>query len=293
VAVVVGAVGVLPWLSVKYVPVAAVLAVGLLWSLRRQRRLDRGIGAVVVVVVALVAAAVLYLVVHRRIYGGWTSYATGDQFRGGGELTVVGEHANHLGRSRRLVGLLVDDTFGLAAWAPAWLCLPLAAGALVRRRERPAAAWLLVALAVGWLVAAFVALTMHGWWWPGRQVVVVLPLGVIAVAWAADRMAVLRGPLLAALGIGVATWFWATIDAVTRRHVLVVDFADTANPWYRLARIVLPDGRAASAADEVVLAAWTLVVVALFVIGFVSGLRLRPSCSASYRQCWQHSFPFQ
>ena len=38
-------------------------------------------------------------------------------------------------------------------------------------------------LAAGWLVATFVALTMHGYWWPGRQVVVVLPALVLAVAW--------------------------------------------------------------------------------------------------------------
>ena len=33
---------------------------------------------------------------------------------------------------------------------------------------------------------------MHGFWWPGRQVVVVLPLLLVAVLWWADRVA---GPL--------------------------------------------------------------------------------------------------
>ena len=42
-----------------------------------------------------------------------------------------------VGRSRRLTGLLVDDTFGLAAWSPAWLFLPLAAGAAVRSLRGP------------------------------------------------------------------------------------------------------------------------------------------------------------
>jgi len=36
-------------------------------------------------------------------------------------------------------------------------------------------------LLAGWLVATFAANTMHGWWWPGRQTVVVLPLALLSV----------------------------------------------------------------------------------------------------------------
>ena len=44
-----------------------------------------------------------------------------------------------------------------------------------------ATASIAVPLAAGWATATWVALTMHGYWWPGRQLVAVLPLGVIAV----------------------------------------------------------------------------------------------------------------
>ena len=74
---------------------------------------------------------------------------------------------------------------------------------------------------------------MHGWWWPGRQLVVVLPLAVIVIAVAADRSVLLFRSFAIAAVIGLVTWLWTTIEAITRRHVLVVDFAQTSNPWMR------------------------------------------------------------
>ena len=66
---------------------------------------------------SLVVAGIVFLVLHRWWYGGWTPYAAGDFV--GGELSVVGTEPDYLGRSRRLLGLLVDRGFGLAAWQPA------------------------------------------------------------------------------------------------------------------------------------------------------------------------------
>lgn len=238
----------LPWLSVKYVLVAAALAAVALWRLRTARRQAVAMAAV------LAVAGVVYLVVHRRLYGGWTSYATGDAFAESGELAALGDDPDYGSRSRRLVGLLVDDPFGLALWMPAWLLLPYAVGRAWR------AALLVAPLAAGWLTATFVALTMHGWWWPGRQLVVVLPLAVIAIAIAADRHAVVRRFVAAGAVIGLATWVWTTVEAITRRRTLVVDFAETANPWVRLVRLVLPDRRDPAAVDSLLLAGWTLLV---------------------------------
>ena len=112
-------------------------------------------------------------------------YAAGDHFVGG-ELSVVGTEPDYLGRSRQLLGLLVDRGFGLAAWQPAWLLAVPAVAALARRRP-PGWGALALPLAAGWLVATFVALTMQGWWFAGRQVVVVLPLAALAVAWWTGR----------------------------------------------------------------------------------------------------------
>ncbi len=85
-------------------------------------------------------------------------------------------------RTQRLVGLLVDRGFGLVAWAPVYLAAVPALGALARRRP-PQWPALVLPLAAGWANATWIALTMHGWWWPGRQTVVVLPCVVLATCW--------------------------------------------------------------------------------------------------------------
>jgi len=255
------AVAALPWLSIKYAPVAACLAGITLWRLRDRRPLAGG------VVAALGVAGAVYLLTHLAIYGGWTAYASGDHFSQAGEFTVVGGTPNYLGRSRRLVGLLVDDGFGISAWMAGWLALPLAVGTMMRRR--PANGLLLMLpLAIGWLTATFVAATMHGWWWPGRQLVVVMPLAVICIAIAANRSAALRRFLTITATLGVCTWLWTTIEAILRRRALVVDFDRTANPWMRLWRLALPDGRSPTTADGILSLFWIGIVVALMVAGW-------------------------
>jgi hypothetical protein len=260
-AVVVLAVAALPWLSVKYTPVAAALTAVALWRWRGQRLVVLGS------VAALVVAGAVYLVAHRHLYGGWTSYATGGTFAETGELSVIGDNPSVLGRSRRLVGLLVDDGFGLAMWMPAWLVAPFGAGVVWRRRPDGAEA-LLIPLAVGWLVATFVALTMHGWWWPGRQVVAVLPLAVIAIGYAAATSRTVRVLVAGGAVIGIATWLWTTIEAITKRRVLVVDFEQTSNPFVRLWRLALPDGRTPTSADGLLLAVWTVGLCVVAVAGW-------------------------
>ena len=226
----------LPWLSIKYVPVAAVLAAALAvrtWPSGRRR--------LAVDVSLLVLAAAVYLAIHRRVYGGWTVYSTGDHFVDG-EWLVVGDNPDHAGRSRRLAGLLVDRGFGLAAWTPAYLLTVPAVAALARLRP-PGWAVTVAALGAGYAVATWVALTMHGWWWPGRQLVVVLPAAVVAVAALVARFPALRWPCLAGCAVGVFNWLWLVVEASTGRRTLIVDFEETANPVYRAWSVLLPDHR--------------------------------------------------
>ena len=231
------AVAALPWLGVKYVPVGAALAV--VGLVRLHRRGDTRRAAALVAGLGL--AAVAYLVVHRLAYGGWTVYAAGDHFTGG-QLTVVGTEPNYLGRSRRLAGLVLDRGFGLAVWMPGYLLAVPALAVLARRRP---AGWpaLVAPLAAGWATATWVALTMHGWWWPGRQVVVVAPCLVLAIAWWAGREPAVRWWVAAAGVIGAATWLWLVVEALGRHLTLVFDFETTGNPVVGAWRAVLPDYR--------------------------------------------------
>jgi hypothetical protein len=264
--VVVGvAVVALPWLGVKYAPVAAAVALVACWRLAREGRARRALA----LAGSLALAGVVFLVLHRWWYGGWTPYAAGDHFVSG-ELSVVGTDPDYLGRGRRLVGLLVDRGFGLAAWQPAWLLAVPAVAALARRRP---AGWTAIALplAAGWLVATFVALTMHGWWFAGRQVVVVLPLAALAVAWwtGPDRR---RRLLLAVAGAaGVLAFGWLVAEGAAGRVTWAVDFAATTNPLYRAWRLALPDYLAMSRWSWVLHVAW---------LAFLAGLAARAVVAA-------------
>ena len=245
----------LPWLSVKYAPVAAALAAVAAWTWWRggERREVAWLGAL------LAASGVAFVGAHWAWYGGWTPYAVGDHFVTG-EFAVVGFDPNPAGRSTRLVGLLVDREFGLAAWQPAWLLAVPAVAALAVRRPR-GWAFLLVPAAAGWLNATFVALTMHGWWSPGRQVVVVAPLIVVAVAsWAAGSRRRMRWA--AGLGgAGVLLWGWLAQEALARRLTLVVDFYETSNPLYGAWSALLPDYRDPTSATWVLHALWVAAIL--------------------------------
>lgn len=262
----------LPWLSVKYVPVAAALAVVGLWSLRRRGDTR----AAYALAGALGAAGVGYLGLHQLLYGGWTVYATGDHFQRSGEFGVVGFRPNYFGRALRLVGLLVDRGFGLAAWQPVWLLLVPSVFALAGSTLRWRAA-VGVPLVVGYLNATFIALTMHGYWWPGRQLVVVLPLGVLVVAWwltgRTRSVQVLAAALAAA---GTVTYVWLLADGRAARITWVSRFEEVGSPAYRLLRPLLPDYRQPSGAMWVRHLAWIVVLTGLAVLGWRSVRRQQP-----------------
>ena len=264
----------LPWLGVKYVPVAAALALVGLWRLRHRTRAALALAGVL----ALSGAG--YLLAHRLIWGGWTVYATGDHFARTGEFSVVGVSPDYVGRSLRLVALLVDRGFGIAAWAPAWLLVVPALGAavgaaLARRERRNRTASLVLPLLAGWATATWVALTMHGYWWPGRQVVVVLPLAVLLVlAWLAElgRRAQLAAGLTALAG---AATYAALVVAGSAGRLTWVFGRDqlTGAPLWRLAQPLWPDYQVLSApglhlgqlAGHL---AWSLLLAAALVASF-------------------------
>ena len=208
-------------------------------------------------------AAIAYLAAHQWLYGGWTVYAAGDHFVGDGEFSVVGTQADPVGRTRRLVGLLVDRQFGIAAWSPLWLVLPFAVVHWLRRHRGYPTTVVAAVVGVAWLNATFVALTMHGWWVPGRQLVVALPAALILVAGWVEADVRRRLPLAAALGLlGAVNWLWLAFEASTERRTLIVDFADTASWPYRLVQGLLPDGIAGGASNDLLLLTWTLLLAA-------------------------------
>jgi hypothetical protein len=157
-----------------------------------------------------------------------------------------------------LIGLLIDRQFGLFPWAPAYLLLVPAVVAAARRRAS-GHRLLLPVLGTGWAVATWIALTMHGWWSPGRQVVVVLPAAVVLIAQLVDSHRRLQAAAVAGSVVGALSWLWLVFEASTGRRTLVVDFFETANPWYRAWSPLFPDHQRIEPVDWALTGAWSLL----------------------------------
>jgi hypothetical protein len=227
----------MPWLGSKYIPVAMALTAVLLVLLHRRA----GWRPVAGVSGALAVAGAVYLAVHQLVWHGWTVYASGDYFQKAGEFSVIGVDPSYVGRSLRLVGLFVDQHYGLVPWQPAWLLIVPAVVALVVRRP---AGWLmlLAPLCAAWATAVWVALTMEGFWWPGRQVVVVLPLAAVAVLWLVDRVLPRLRPLALGLALlGVVGMGALLVQGRFGSLTWVLHYHHAWAPAYRLLGPVLPD----------------------------------------------------
>ncbi len=269
------AVTALPWLAIKYVLVAAALAGVALLRMRvtQPRR-------AAIVTGALVVSGSIWLGAHRLLYGGWTAYSTGDHFQGSGEFGAVGFTPDYLGRSTRLIGLLVDRDYGLVAWQPAWLLVIPAAGLLWGAR-RPVGmpsdlAVLTLPLLAGWLTAVFVALTMHGFWWPGRQLVVVLPLAAMLIALALShpdlprpRVVVSAAGALAVGGIAVQAW--VLLAGLSGDLTWVGAPNLQPPPPLVLLRTALPDYRELGLQSWSLHAVWMCLALALLLGGWLLG----------------------
>lgn len=265
----------LPWLAVKYAPVAVALALIGLWRLWRGGRPRVALG----LCAGLGLAAVAFLVLHEALYGGTTPYAAGSYFVDG-QLQVIGSHPDYFGRSRRLVGLFVDRDFGIAAWQPAWLLLIPALGALAARRPAGTAA-LALPLAAGWFVATFVALTMQGWWFPGRQLVVVLPLAAIAITWWVRAGGWRLITFLALGAVGVLAQAWLVVEGLRGDIAWVVNLQATANPLYRAWREVLPSYLSEDAGTWVLHWGWAAVAIVVAVAAYRDAARRGPRAAAN------------
>jgi hypothetical protein len=271
------AVTALPWLGVKYVPVAAALAVVVLVRLMRERRP----GTAAALAGGLMVSGIGYLVAHWVFWGSWTVYATGDHFEQTGEFSVVGVEPDYLGRSLRLVALLSDRAYGLVAWQPVWLLAVPALGALIAWRGRalpgPVRVVIIAPLLAGWAVATWPALTMHGFWWPGRQVVVVLPLAALAVLWWIGRVVPRLQPLaLVAAAAGLVHLAALLVDGWFGDFTWVASFEVADDPLYRLLRPIFPDYRVPGPGFWPLHLAWVAIVVALLVVGARTARRPAP-----------------
>ncbi len=208
--------GLLPWLDPRFMPAGIVIGVVAARSLLRARRGTLALGSVEV---ALFGTA-LFVAISQAVYGGPTPYSA---FGLGNAPTGAEFPAEHLQRSYRLVALFVDRDFGLLRWTPVFLLAFV--GLLLLVRSRAGGVWralpelrarehvaLMCAAAVGAqvLMAALVAPTMFGFWFPSRHLVAALPLAVPLVAIGLRRLPRV-GVALAALSVAASAWLWLDV----------------------------------------------------------------------------------
>ncbi len=199
----------LPWLSVKYLPLAVACAAALARWLRRRRR---GFTAFAALEVVLVPTVVL-ITVNERLYGGLTPYGAVP-----GDPTGASGAADYAERAERLVTLWVDLDWGLLVWAPFGALAFFALELLVRSvRERlsvalpsvvdvQVTAGFLVALCAAQLaVAAFLSPVFEDTGFPGRELLPAIPLAAPLCAWGL-RHAPRIGGALAALTLAGSVW---------------------------------------------------------------------------------------
>jgi hypothetical protein len=208
--------GALPWLGTKFVPAGVVIGAFAARSVWRARHRTLAVG---VVELSLFSVA-LYVAVNEAVYGGPTPYAAEVP---GETATDASFPGGYLERAYRLVALFIDRNYGLLRWAPVfalafaglwWLWHShreqVARAVPSVRAIEVTAGLCAAALGVQVLVAAFLAPTMFGFWFPPRHLLAALPLAVPLVAWGL-RHTPRVGAGLAALTLVSSAWVYADV----------------------------------------------------------------------------------
>jgi hypothetical protein len=208
--------GSLPWLGTKFVPAGVVIGALAARALWRARRRTLAVGSVEL---SLFSVA-LYVAFNEALYGGPTPYAAEGS---GQDPTDADSPGGYLDRSYRLVALFLDREYGLLRWAPVfvltfaglwWLWHShrerLAQALLEVRTIQLAAGLCAAGLGAQLVVAAFVAPTMFGFWFPPRHLLAGLPLAVPLVAMGLRHLPRL-GTALAALTVAGSAWLYADV----------------------------------------------------------------------------------
>ena len=253
------------WLGVKYVPLAA--AVGGLALLRSGAKTR-----ITLLALAGLSAAV-FIWFHLKTYGALTPYSVSSVYWGMTTIETLGHHVAFEERIYRLWGLFIDRRFGIGRWAPL-LLLSIPGLVLLARTAGHVHRTVLALIAIQILIAAFVATTMMGYWFPGRTLVTVLPLFVVPLTlvigmlpnWSRGAAAVLGlYTFLVTAGLAYA----GHVDEVT----MAVDPFDMAFPPFQGPAILFPDYRSWTVET------WVLTVMWLTAGGVSVALALRPGWS--------------
>jgi hypothetical protein len=276
----------LAWLGIKYMPLAAIIALPFLmrspWS---SRSVFLGLTAV---------SAAAYIWFHYAVFEDLTPYSINTVYGGAPALSVVEQHLSLQDRFYRLWGLFIDERFGIGRWGPVLLLAPISLPLLLKRGA--VGATVLALFLTQLAIATFVAITMMGWWFPGRTFVVVLPLFALPLAVLLQRFTGFVRVAATVLGLYSLAITAALTRAANNHEVtLAVDPFDMRAWLFRDIRPLFPNYTAWTAETFLLTAGWLVVgVVALALIaGHEFDLRwprrvIRPAPSRLWRARGAH-----
>ena len=187
---------ILCWLGIKYAFLAAPVAA---YSLIRSDRAGR-----LTLLAAGSVSAVFYAWFHLHLFGGLSPYGVNAAYAGWNSAEILGGHLAWGERYYRLWGLFIDQRFGIGRWAP--LLLAAIPGFALLAFARWPHRLVLGLIFTQMLVAAFIAITMMGWWFPGRTMLTVLPLFVVPIVMLLSRASLwgrISGAVLCALTLSM------------------------------------------------------------------------------------------
>ncbi|MCX6022825.1 MAG: hypothetical protein NTZ05_14075, partial [Chloroflexi bacterium] len=252
----------LVWLGSKYALVGAAVGLTALVRLRPSARW--------VLPALLIPSTAYYTWFHLATYGGLTPYAVNRVYAGNDTITTVAMHLELWNRVYRFAGLWIDGEFGIVRWAPVVLLVVVAAPRMARQAG-PLRWALPLVFGAQLLVAVFVSITMRGWWFPGRMLIVVLPLLAVPLAFALLMARGRPAPAGAAAllgGAGLALTLALREAAAAEQVVLAVDPFALAWPPFQATAALFPVYSSYTPATWLLTAAWAIAAAGLLGLGF-------------------------
>ena len=219
------------WLGVKYAPLVLLVAAYFLYR-------AKGNGRIVLLALGGASAAV-FIWFHLATFDSLTPYNVNVVYAGLSSVQLVDSHVEFGDRVYRLWGLFVDRRFGAGRWAPLLLFAIPSLALLVLGNWRFRLVFGLIAIQL--LMATFVAITMMGWWFPGRTLLTVLPLLAAPLVLVAARAGPpLRWAMIAFAVYSVAITAGLAHAGQTREITIVVDPFDMSFPPFQALSHVFP-----------------------------------------------------